>query len=176
MLLVSTTTTRKQPIAGGSTVTRLECVIGDLRKEIMAAAGAKVTVKIDIEADLPLVTAESTQLELALLSLTVRARNMMQNGGTLAITASRTRQPRVVRGDDTEAVVRLSVCDTGDAADAPSITQSRNRFRDRNVAREIKHERLQLVQRLVSGFGGSMTFASATDVGTRVDVWLPAVC
>lgn len=156
----------------GETGTRLEFVLEEFRPEITAAAGAKVAVRIDVERDLPCVAADATQLELALLSLVVRARNTMRNGGTLAITASSTRYPPVVDRNVAAPTVRLSVCDTGDGSDEPTIPRTGFQLWKRNACQD-KSERLELAQRLLASFGGLVTFASLSDVGVRVDLWLP---
>jgi nitrogen-specific signal transduction histidine kinase len=151
--------------------TRIDETIRELRTEIAAAAGGTVAVKIDVESDLPAVMARADQIELVLLNLIIMARNSMQNGGALAITASRVRRP-VLELANGSACIRLSLCDTGDGLDhdAPALRSNR-----RSVRGEHRPDGcLERVHRLVAGLGGCITVSSMKDVGTRVDLWLPA--
>jgi signal transduction histidine kinase len=151
--------------------TRIDEIIRELTTEIAAAAGGKVAVKIDVESDLPAVVAQADQIELALLNLIIVARNSMRNGGALAITASRVRRP-VLELANGSACIRLSLCDTGDGLDhdAPAPTSTR-RFVNGDHRPDGCLER---VRRLVAELGGCITVSSMRDVGTRVDLWLPA--
>lgn len=88
--------------------------------ELMSSTtGPQIKVLIDVAEGLPPAKADPNQLEMALLNLTVNARDAMPEGGTLRINAV---EEMVVAGHPAQLepgrYVRLSVKDTGTGMDA----------------------------------------------------------
>lgn len=119
---------------------------------------------------------DPNQLELALLNLAVNARDAMPNGGTLTIAidpnADRAGAPvRLAPGD----YVRIAVSDTGSGMDEATLARAVEPFFSTKGVGKGTGLGLSMVHGLCAQLGGAMTIASAVGIGTRVELWLPAV-
>lgn len=76
---------RRQPLhLRAVNLGRLIAGMGDL---VSSTSGPRIKVKIKVAADLPTVMIDPNQLEMAILNLSVNARDAMRGGGTLTISA-----------------------------------------------------------------------------------------
>ncbi|WP_298313475.1 ATP-binding protein, partial [Reyranella sp.] len=91
---------RRQP--SDSKPASLNVLVDGLIDMLHRTIGESIQLEIDLEQDLPLVTIDSNQLEIALLNLAVNARDAMPGGGKLVIRT-------LSRGER----VLLTVSDTG---------------------------------------------------------------
>ncbi|MGQ5525055.1 ATP-binding protein [Chitinimonas sp. PSY-7] len=142
---------------------------------LQASVGGRVTLKVDLQPDLAHIKVDGSELELALLNLTLNARDALPNGGELTIAA------RNVTLTDEQTDIQL----TGDFV---CISVSDNGL---GIAEEDKERifepyfttkpigsgaGLGLAQ--VYGFcrqsGGLVTVESELDAGTRISMFLPA--
>jgi signal transduction histidine kinase len=152
--------------------------LGDLltgmRDLIESAVGPKVEVQLRCASDLPAALIDPNQLELAILNLTVNARDAMPDGGPLTILAEETAMgpgsnPRLKPG----LYVRLSVIDAGCGMD----TETRERAIEPFFStKELGHGTglgLSMVHGLAAQLGGGFALTSAPGEGTRVDLYLP---
>ena len=64
-------------------------LVADMGHLIASTAGPQIKVVVECPADLPPAVADPNQLEMALLNLSVNARDAMPDGGTLRITVSK---------------------------------------------------------------------------------------
>jgi len=145
--------------------------MGDL---VASTTGPKIKVVIEAPNDLPHALADPNQLEMALLNLSVNARDAMPNGGTLRITAScetlgRTHSTRLPPGD----YIRLSVGDTGCGMDKTTIERAIEPFFSTKGLGQGTGLGLSMVHGLASQLGGALTISSQVNIGTNIDLWLP---
>jgi CheY-like chemotaxis protein len=117
---------------------------------------------------------DPNQLELALLNLTVNARDAMPNGGPLTILADEVAagpgtQPRLKPG----LYVRLSVIDAGCGMDADTRARAIEPFYSNKEFGQGTGLGLSMVHGLAAQLGGGFALTSAPGEGTRVDLYLP---
>ena len=153
----------------------------DLRKlvegmaELVAStSGPRVKVELDIAPEVPAVTADPNQLEMAILNLAVNSRDAMPDGGALTITA----KPKAVEEGHRSGLapgnyVRLSVSDTGTGMDAETTRRAIEPFFSTKGVGKGTGLGLSMVHGLVAQLRGSMTIKSRHGVGTIIELWLP---
>ena len=109
---------RRQPLQP-SAVDVAELVRG-LVELIASTVGPQIAVVVDVPEDVPRANADPNQLEMAILNLSVNARDAMARGGTLRITA--TSETVLDRADLAPGrYVRVSVADTGTGMDEATL-------------------------------------------------------
>jgi nitrogen-specific signal transduction histidine kinase/CheY-like chemotaxis protein len=141
---------------------------------IASTTGPQIKVVTDAAGDIPPALADPNQLEMALLNLSVNARDAMPDGGTLRITVScETLGPlhpaQLPPGD----YVRLSVADTGIGMDAGVMARAVEPFFSTKGIGKGTGLGLSIVHGLASQLGGALTLSSKAGVGTNIDLWLP---
>ena len=145
-----------------------------MRDLIASSVGPKIEVNLRCASDLQPALIDPNQLELAILNLTVNARDAMPNGGPLTILAEEVAmgpgsEPRLKPG----LYVRLSVIDAGCGMDADSLARAVEPFYS---TKEVGHGTglgLSMVHGLAAQLGGGFALTSAPGEGTRVDLYLP---
>src|SRR5262249_41211296 len=81
---------------------------------VASTTGPQINVVVEVADDLPAAKADVNQLEMAILNLSVNARDAMEQGGTLRISADlQGIGPRHATGLEPGRYVRISVADTG---------------------------------------------------------------
>lgn len=163
---------RRQPLqAVPVDIANLVSNMGDL---VESTTGPQIRVVVETAADLPAAKADPNQLEMALLNLSVNARDAMPDGGTLRITA--TSEP-VAQGHRSGlapgSYVRLSVADTGTGMDEATIARAVEPFFSTKGIGKGTGLGLSMVHGLASQLGGALTIQSRPGVGTNIDLWLP---
>jgi CheY-like chemotaxis protein len=145
--------------------------MGDL---IRSTSGPQIKVVIKAPADLPPAKADHNQIEMALLNLSVNARDAMPQGGTLRITAG---QEDVPADHPTKlrpgAYIRLSVADTGIGMDEATLARAVEPFFSTKGLGKGTGLGLSMAHGLASQLGGCLTVQSRRGVGTNVELWLP---
>lgn len=141
---------------------------------VASTTGPNITVTVDIDEKLPLVLAESNQLEMALLNLSVNARDAMPDGGTLHISATAATN-RLNQNPDLPdgAYVVLKVTDTGSGMDEETLARATEPFFSTKGVGKGTGLGLSMVHGLVSQLGGALQVESQFGSGTTVSLWLP---
>jgi len=145
-----------------------------MRDLIASSVGPKVEVKLRCASDLQSALIDPNQLELAILNLTVNARDAMPDGGPLTVLAEEVAmgpgsEPRLKPG----LYIRLSVIDAGCGMDADSLARAVEPFYS---TKEVGHGTglgLSMVHGLAAQLGGGFSLTSSPGEGTRVDLYLP---
>jgi len=145
-----------------------------MRDLIASSVGPKVEVKLRCASDLQSALIDPNQLELAILNLTVNARDAMPDGGPLTVLAEEVAmgpgsEPRLKPG----LYIRLSVIDAGCGMDADSLARAVEPFYS---TKEVGHGTglgLSMVHGLAAQLGGGFALTSSPGEGTRVDLYLP---
>ena len=145
-----------------------------MRDLIASSVGPKVEVKLRCASDLQPALIDANQLELAILNLTVNARDAMPNGGPLTVTVEEIAmgpgsEPRLKPG----LYIRLSVIDAGCGMAADALARAVEPFYS---TKDVGHGTglgLSMVHGLAAQLGGGFALTSAPGEGTRVDLYLP---
>lgn len=163
---------RRQPLqAVPVDVVKLVSDMGDL---VASTTGPQIKVVVDAPEHLPAAIADPNQLEMALLNLSVNARDAMLEGGTMRISAStesvgeghRSRLP-------TGEYLCLSVADTGTGMDATTLARAIEPFFSTKGVGKGTGLGLSMVHGLASQLNGALTIQSSPGLGTNVELWLP---
>ncbi|WP_322538738.1 PAS domain-containing protein [Sphingomonas sanguinis] len=163
---------RRQPLQAVSVdVAALVTGMGDL---VESTTGPQIRVAVEVAEDLPPAKADPNQLEMALLNLSVNARDAMPDGGTLRITAT---TEHVTAGHSSRLAdgtyVRLCVADTGTGMDEETLARAIEPFFSTKGIGKGTGLGLSSVHGLASQLGGGLTLQSRLGAGTNVELWLP---
>ena len=162
---------RRQPLQPQAVdVAGLICGMEDL---LASTVGPRVTIKLDIEPDLPAAVADANQLEMALLNLAVNGRDAMPDGGTLTVAAG-TENLEQGHGLDLKpgAYLRLCVHDTGVGMDEATRRQATEPFFSTKGVGRGTGLGLSMVHGLAAQLGGALTLESELGSGTTIKIWL----
>jgi PAS domain S-box-containing protein len=164
---------RRQPLQPTAIdVAALIAGMGDL---VASTTGPQVQVLVDAASDLPAALADYNQVEMALLNLSVNARDAMPDGGTLRITAA----TRELHGEQKDELgpgryVMISVADSGTGMDAETLVRAIEPFFSTKGIGKGTGLGLSMVHGLAQQLGGGIRIFSTPGMGTNVEVWLPA--
>nr|WP_314483307.1 ATP-binding protein [uncultured Pseudomonas sp.] len=163
---------RRQPLQTSSVdVARLLIGMGDL---VASTIGPQIKVVVDAPPNLPAAIADHNQLEMALLNLSVNARDAMLEGGTMRISASTElvgaeHRSKLPAGE----YLCLSVADTGIGMDTTTLAHAVEPFFSTKGVGKGTGLGLSMVHGLASQLNGALTIHSAPGLGTNVELWLP---
>jgi PAS domain S-box-containing protein len=136
--------------------------------------GAQTELKIDVPSGLPPVRGDENQLELALLNLSVNARDAMPDGGTIRIGAG---LAQAHAGDGSGVVpgvyVRVLVEDNGEGMDATVLARATEPFFTTKGVGKGTGLGLSMVHGMAAQMGGRLVLKSAPGQGTTAEIWLP---
>nr|WP_283812741.1 ATP-binding protein [Bradyrhizobium tropiciagri] len=136
--------------------------MGDLVNQTL---GAAITVKTELLEGLPHALADANQLELAILNLSINARDAMPDGGTLTISTR-------VDGNSKQRVI-VSVADTGTGMPPEVVARAFDPFFTTKPPGKGTGLGLSQVYGIVRQIGGDVTIDTAVGEGTRVSIALP---
>ncbi|RAU48149.1 response regulator [Pseudomonas sp. RIT412] len=163
---------RRQPLQKVPVdVTKLLREMGDL---VASTTGPQIKVVIDAPSDLPAAFADVNQLEMALLNLSVNARDAMVDGGTIRMSAQRElvedgHRSKLPSGE----YLCISVADTGIGMDAVTLSRAVEPFFSTKGVGKGTGLGLSMVHGLASQLNGALTIRSSPGLGTNVELWLP---
>lgn len=163
---------RRQPLQ--ATAIDIGKLVHDLSDLIASTCGPRIRLVLDIADGLPPAKADANQIEMALLNLTVNARDAMPNGGTLRIAAV---LDQVSADQDLGlrpgGYIRLSVIDTGQGMDEETIAKAIEPFFTTKGVGQGTGLGLSMVHGLAAQLGGGLRIESAPGQGTAIHLWLP---
>jgi PAS domain S-box-containing protein len=149
-------------------------LVSDMGELIASTTGPQIKVIVDAPQALPAAMADANQLEMAILNLSVNARDAMVNGGTIRISASMERvgnghRSNLPAGD----YICLSVADTGEGMDPATLARAVEPFFSTKGIGKGTGLGLSMVHGLASQLNGALTIQSSPGLGTHVELWLP---
>lgn len=152
-------------------VAKLVSGMGEL---IASTTGPQIKVIVDAPQALPAAMADANQLEMAVLNLSVNARDAMVNGGTIRISASEERVDSGHRSNlPAGEYICLSVADTGEGMDPATLARAVEPFFSTKGIGKGTGLGLSMVHGLASQLNGALTIQSSPGLGTHVELWLP---
>ncbi len=163
---------RRQPLqAVPVDVVKLVSGMGEL---VASTSGPQIKVVVDAADNLPAAMADPNQLEMALLNLSVNARDAMPEGGILRISARMEWVgPGHSCGLEPGDYLCLSVADTGVGMDAATLARAIEPFFSTKGIGKGTGLGLSMVHGLASQLDGALTIQSSPGSGTTVELWLP---
>jgi signal transduction histidine kinase len=148
-------------------------MLEELRELLVQAAGTANGVEMEISPHLPMIHADRTQLELAILNLTINARDAMPDGGTIRVTAT-----AVVIGSRAELppghYVAIAVGDQGHGMDEETLRRAVDPFFTTKAADKGTGLGLSMVHGFAAQSGGMLRIESRPGEGTTAAIILPA--
>ncbi len=141
---------------------------------VSSTAGPRINVELIAADGLPAAKADPNQLEMAILNLSVNARDAMPEGGSLRIMV----EPAAVDGGAAADLrpgkyIRLSVADTGIGMDRETLARAVEPFFSTKGIGKGTGLGLSMVHGLASQLGGALRLHSTPGLGTTVELWLP---
>ncbi len=152
-------------------VNRLIAGIEDLLQRTL---GDRIRLVITAEAGLAPARVDANQLELAILNLTINARDAMPDGGNLRICLQN-RFANYGRPSDLSPgkYVVVSISDTGTGMDEATLAQAFEPFFTTKEIGSGSGLGLPMVQGFAAQSGGDVRIQSKVGEGTTVELWLP---
>ena len=155
-------------------VIKLNEVLEAARPIITSVIGGSVTCVMTILPDVWPVRVDVSELELAIVNLTVNARDAMQHGGTVSVTAENVwLAPGDVEAGLTGDFVAISVADTGDGIPPDILAKVFDPFFTTKEIGKGTGLGLSQVHGFVHQSGGTISIRSKMGEGTRVTLFLP---
>jgi PAS domain S-box-containing protein len=139
---------------------------------LQRSIGPLVRIETRFPLGLPRVMVDAHQCELALLNLTVNARDAMPEGGTITIAGREATETDSVGLPDGRYVC-LSVTDTGTGMDAATLARAQEPFFTTKGAGKGTGLGLPMVQGLAAQSHGRFLLRSRQGEGTTAEMWLP---
>jgi DNA-binding response OmpR family regulator/two-component sensor histidine kinase len=139
-------------------------LIAGMSQLVNQTLGAEMTVETELLNGLPHALADANQLELAILNLSINARDAMPNGGTLTIS---TRLDSV----DKDRVI-ICVADTGTGMPPEVVARAFDPFFTTKPPGKGTGLGLSQVYGIVRQLGGDVTIDTAPGEGTRINIAL----
>nr|WP_218647290.1 ATP-binding protein [Sphingobium lactosutens] len=163
---------RRQPLQ--ATAIDIGNLVGNMADLIASTCGPRIRLKLDLAPDLPRANADANQIEMALLNLTVNARDAMPDGGALTIGVACTDMADPEKsGLRAGKYIHLSVTDTGIGMDSVTIAKAIEPFFTTKGIGQGTGLGLSMVHGLAAQLEGAMTIDSAPGRGTAIHLWLP---
>ncbi|MCP3734620.1 ATP-binding protein [Sphingomonas sp. RP10(2022)] len=142
---------------------------------IRRSLGPSITVTLEVPRHLSSARVDPNQLELALLNLSINARDAMPGGGTLTLSvADVVVEQRNRLGLKPGSYVRLLASDTGVGMDRATLARATEPFFSTKGVGKGTGLGLSMVHGLAAQSGGTLKLASEPGEGTTVELWLPA--
>jgi CheY-like chemotaxis protein/two-component sensor histidine kinase len=149
----------------------VEGMLGMLERSL----GPVVKLITDVPESLPPVHTDVNQLETALLNLALNARDAMDEGGTIRITARAIENAAEIPHDlSVGSYVAISVIDDGHGMDAETLARAAEPFFTTKGVGKGTGLGLSMVQGLTEQSGGRLRIHSESGKGTTVTLVLPA--
>ena len=141
---------------------------------LQRSLGPSVSIETRFPLALRPVRADANHLEMALLNLTVNARDAMPEGGEIVVAA---REQSVSAGQANAlkpgAYICLSVTDSGTGMDAPTLARATEPFFTTKGTGKGTGLGLSMVHGMAEQSGGRFVLQSRVGEGTTAEIWLP---
>lgn len=152
----------------------LPALIRGMKELLERALGPAYSIDTRLPSNLPAVSTDVNQLEMALLNLAVNARDSMPHGGDIliraeAMTASADQVPDLVAG----RYVRMTVSDSGSGMDAETLAKAIEPFFTTKGVGKGTGLGLSMVDGFAKQLGGTLEIESELGAGTKAHMWLP---
>jgi signal transduction histidine kinase len=156
------------------TSVNLCALITNMEDLLARSLGPTVIIRTAISPDLPPILVDQNELELALLNLSLNARDAMPEGGDLLISAeSGTAGGLSGLHGSSNDYISIMVSDTGSGMDEATLAKATEPFFTTKGIGKGTGLGLSMVQGLVAQSGGTMRIQSCVGHGTQIWFCLP---
>ena len=163
---------RRQPLQ--TVAVDIGALIREMADLVAGTTGPQVSLVVEVADDLPSAKGDPHQLEMAILNLSVNARDAMDGAGKITISAARaTVAAGQVAQLEPGSYVRVCVADTGKGMDEATRARAVEPFFSTKGVGKGTGLGLSMAHGLASQLGGTLTIVSAPGLGTEVSMWLP---
>jgi PAS domain S-box-containing protein len=163
---------RRQPLQ--STPIDIGDLVHGISGLVASTVGPQIVLRVDVAPALPRVKADANQLEMALLNLSVNARDAVRGAGQIRISASAETVDDAHKSDLTPGhYLRLSVADNGMGMDEATRARAIEPFFSTKGIGKGTGLGLSMAHGLALQLGGGLTITSQPGQGTEVSIWLP---
>ncbi|HSI40262.1 MAG TPA: ATP-binding protein [Xanthobacteraceae bacterium] len=152
--------------------TDLAKLVREMENLLERSVGSQIEIRMCIPDRLPIAMADANQVELALLNLTVNARDAMPNGGLITIeldAVDQEQQVDLAKG----RYVRLRVSDTGQGMDPKTLGKATEPFFSTKELGKGTGLGLSMIHGLAVQLNGALRLSSEVGKGTTADIFLP---
>ncbi|MFK5599811.1 MHYT domain-containing protein [Methylobacterium sp. HMF5984] len=139
---------------------------------LQSSIGPQIRIETRFPLGLPRVMVDAHQCELALLNLTVNARDAMPEGGTITIVGREAGEEDAADLSEGRFIC-LSVADTGSGMDAATLARAQEPFFTTKGVGKGTGLGLPMVQGLTAQSQGLLTLRSQVGEGTTAEMWFP---
>jgi signal transduction histidine kinase len=143
----------------------LNSLINGMKELLDQSLGPTIAIQFELAQELPPALADANQLELALLNLSLNARDAMPDGGTLTISTA--------VSNNEGGPVLVSVADTGTGMAPETVARAFDPFFTTKPTGKGTGLGLSQVYGIVRQAGGEVTIDSKVGRGTKVMLRLP---
>ncbi len=143
----------------------VNALIGGMKELLDQSLGPTIAVQFELAGDLPPILADANQLELAILNLSLNARDAMPDGGTLTIATS--------HATDEAKSILVSVADTGTGMPPDVVARAFDPFFTTKPTGKGTGLGLSQVYGIVRQAGGDVTIDSKVGRGTKITMRVP---
>jgi PAS domain S-box-containing protein len=170
---------RRQPLQSMST--DVGALVKGMAGLVASTIGPQIALIVEVADELPHAKADPNQLEMAILNLSVNARDAIGGGGGGQITLcvkpktveagvmTQPRPPGLAPG----RYIRLCVADNGRGMDEATRIRAIEPFFSTKGVGKGTGLGLSMAHGLASQLGGGLTIESKPGIGTAVSIWLP---
>jgi PAS domain S-box-containing protein len=152
------------------TAVAIPALVAGMAELLTRSLDTKVELELRFPLKLACVLADSNQLELAILNLVVNARDAMPAGGSIIISA---REAQLKDAPAAGRYVCLSVTDSGEGMDAPTLARATEPFFTTKGVGKGTGLGLPMVHGVAQQSGGRLILKSEQGRGTTAEMWLP---
>ena len=163
--------------SGAKTSVDINSVVNTVVDLILHTFPRNIKVRLDLDQDLGVISANSTQLEQVILNLSLNAKDAMPDGGELTFTTGPRRLDesfcRVNPWAKPGHYVVLGVTDTGSGIDPNVVARIFEPFYTTKEAEKGTGLGLSVAYSIIRGHSGGILVDSQPENGTRFDLFFP---
>ena len=155
-------------------VTGVPELVRGMTELLQRSVGPSYNIETRFPLALKPVEVDANQLELALLNLSLNARDAMPDGGDIILSAREERIAAANRpGLEAGQYIRISVIDTGDGMDEETLRRAAEPFFTTKGVGKGTGLGLSMVHGFAEQSGGRLILYSQKGSGTTAELWLP---
>ena len=154
-------------------VTSISELVRGMTELLERSIGPSFNLETHFPLSLKPVEVDTNQLELALLNLTLNARDAMPDGGDIILAAREESVAAAHKGLEAGNYIRVSVIDTGEGMDEETLGRATEPFFTTKGVGKGTGLGLSMVHGFAEQSGGRLILRSQKDRGTTAELWLP---